>query len=155
MTAPTEADWLGLLLATESHQQHEWPWLAAVVQNRVAHQRWPETIQKVVLQPWQFSHFNAYQDSGLWGRVLWDAVVEGVHGRPVDRHLVATAGQCAEWCLGLPAWRAPVGPRVCFYYSPVSMKPQGQEPWWWSEEVGREFTPPGIDPWRFIFGDMA
>ena len=155
MTPPTAADWLGLLLVTESNQPHEWRPIAQVVQNRMQHPRWPDTLERVILEPWQFSHFNPYQDSGLRGRELYEAVVEGEKARPIHRGWLEKGVECACWILTREPWEAPFGPGVLFYYSPVSREPQGEQPWWWEEEVGREFTPSGIDPWRFVFGELA
>lgn len=154
MSHPGAAEWLGLCLVTESNLPHEWSSIAQVIRNRAEHRRWPESIRDVILEPSQYSHFNPYQDLELEDRELYEAVVAGKKGRRLDRVLLAQAVECARWALSLPPWRAPFGPKVCFYYSPVSMSPPGKAPWWWGAEVGRGFTPPGINPWRFIFGEM-
>lgn len=151
---PTPAEWLGLCLVTESNLPHEWPPVAEVIQNRTYHRRWPETIRDVVLEPSQFSHFNAYQGLDLEDPELYAAVVAGAKGHRLDKVLLTQAVECAKWSLELPRWRRQFGPKVCFYYSPISMKPRGKAPWWWSKEIKREITPAGVNPWRFRFGEM-
>lgn len=150
----TPAEWLGLTLVTESEYPHEWPYIAAVIRNRVAHPRWPDTIRDVVLQKSQFSHFNDYQGLGLDDAGLYQAVVEGRKARALSPSFVALAVGFAAWCQALPMDRLPFGPKVCFYYSPRSMKDE-KSPWWWEKEVKREIIPPGVDPRRFRFGEMG
>lgn len=158
MTRPTDAEWLGLCLVTESNLPHEWRPIARVIRNRVGHKRWPNSIRDVILQPMQFSHFNPFiKEEWENDRALYDAVVDGAanYGRAINLDLLVIAVEAAEDLLEEPPWRAPFGPKVCFYYSPISMQPKGKAPWWWPKEVKRAIELPGIDPYRFQWGEMA
>lgn len=157
MNQVTDADWLGLCIATETNLAHEMPPVARVIRNRVAHRRWPNTIRDVILQPKQFSHFNPFLEAEWDGdEDLYRAVVEGRanYGKRIDSDLLGLATSAAHDLLDEPPWRAPFGPKVCFYYSPVSMQPRGKKPWWWDKEIKRTIELPGIDPYRFRFGEM-
>ena len=142
---PTPEEWLGQLLQTESNQPHEWPAIAWVVRNRVeARNQWASTYAGTILWPRQFSHYNDLhhlEDPAL--------IFERVAERYPER---ADACACAAHVMAAPRWEAPFGPKVYYYYSPVSMKPAGRAPPWnWA--ILRPFTLAGIDPWRFVFAE--
>ncbi len=141
----TDADWLGLLCRTESGQGHEWPYLAWTVRNRVrvglAHFG-GETYSGVIRKPWQFSAFNATKDMADG-----DAFVATFERYPHDQ--LAPAIACAQWVLSLPDSACPFAPDVYYFFSLRSMRPPGRLPGWATHM--ERFTPPGVDPWRWIF----
>lgn len=153
---PTPARWLGAVLRSESDRPVEWPLLAAVICNRVKAKGWPDTLVGVLRQRWQFSALNSTAHMGddeAWIRLLDTYAGESV-GDPENDLVEAIA--CAEHFLRLPRWSWPVamGPGVCNYYSPESMKPPYRVPDWnWL--TLRAFTVPGIDPARFVFAETV
>lgn len=157
MTRPSDADWVGLLLVTEAARKSErpaWGAICAVVRNRVASHRYPNTVEAVILQRYQFSRFSDWfheLDEGgpdaVWNAALAWVVKGGMTA------LLHEATDFAAKALALPAGAAPFGPRALYYFSPVSMKPAGKRPWWWEDEVAREVPVPGVDPRRFVFGE--
>jgi hypothetical protein len=156
MPRPSEADWLALCLITESNQAHEWPCIAWTVRNRMRAKRFPNTVRGVVLQPQQFSHFNAFVGFVGTDAELLEAVLAGRATRgkvdPLSRELYALAQQAAVDLLEEPVWRRPFGPAVCHYWSPIGMKPRNRKPAW-APDAKRLFTPSGIDPERFVYAE--
>ena len=156
MSAPTEADWLAVCLVTESNQPDEWPFIAWCVRNRVDSKRYPGTVRDVVLQRWQFSHFNAFRSFKGDDEELLEAVLAGKgtdeNVKPLSRSLYALAQKAAREFLEEPVWRRPFGPAVCHYWSPVSMRPRGAKPKW-APQAKRLFTPSGVDPDRFVYAE--
>ncbi len=155
MTSPTSAQWLGLLLVTESNQPHEWPAIAWVVRNRVAMpRRFRSTVEGVVLQPKQFSRFNDWAPTLADGGpdAVWDAAMAWCRAQHLDL-LRSHAEQVAAEVLSAPPTSAPFGPLVLHYYSPRSMVPAFSVPPWWWTEIAREVPVPGVDPNRFRFGE--
>ncbi|HKV10722.1 MAG TPA: cell wall hydrolase [Thermoanaerobaculia bacterium] len=146
-----EAEWLALCLASESNEPREWPLIAWVIRNRVESARYPETYRGVVLQPKQFSYFNALT-AGPENRsleLIWTEAMKGYAGDIYRRHSEELTA-CARAVIQAPNWRRPFGPDVMHYYSPISMKPRGSAPAW-APKAKRLFTPSGIDPQRFVF----
>jgi len=151
-----EALWLGLVGATETDRPEEWPLVQWAVRRRVeAKGRFRDDVagvvtveqyDDVVLDDWQFSAFNAYRNRAD----TWSIYREVSQTIPPQR--VALATDCAKWVLGTPERGAPFGPRVYYFYSPISMKPPGSLPKWNWEKL-RRFAMPGIDPYRFVFAE--
>lgn len=154
MSHPTPEQWLGLLLVTESNRPHEWPAIAWVVRNRVASRRFPSTVEKVVLQPSQFSRFNDWRHELAEGgpAAVWDAACHWSTVQGLD-HLRHLAEIEATEVLDMPPGSGPFGQKVLHYYSPRSMRPPHSVPGWWWTEIVREVPVPGIDPDRFRFGE--
>lgn len=146
-----ETEWLALCVASETNQPHEWPYVAWAIRNRVEAKKFPNTYEGVILQPWQFSYFNAWTTGKgkLSGSALVAAVKSGYAGRAYAARRKELEA-CAAAVMAAPPWQAPFGADVMHYYSPVSMNPAGSEPAW-ADEAKRLFTPPGVDPERFVF----
>ena len=76
-----QLDDLSLLTALVMGEAEAEPFLgkiavACVVKNRLDDNRWPDTWQEVMLQPWQFSCFNTALlrpeiTMEHWGRIAW------------------------------------------------------------------------------------
>lgn len=170
----TDADWAGLCALTESNRPEEQEYVLWVIRSRVVSPRFPNTYEEVVLQPKQFSAFNLFTEHPAetsHGRVF-DAIAAR-QGRISS--LLGTV-HLAEKILGQVATLNPFAPplltpkseepdfgvafneglnrarNVLHYYSPVSMKPPGSAPVW-AKTAKYLFTPPGIDPNRFIFAE--
>jgi hypothetical protein len=140
-TALSREKWLGLVARSESEQPHEWPFVMAVVMNRVEQTGWPDAVHEVVLEPLQFSGFNdTYGDP--------DDKFEQVAARYPEDQLEAAFG-CARWFLAIPALRRPFGRGACWFFSPRSMVPPGKSPAW--AKALRICSAPGVDTWRFLF----
>ena len=84
--------------------------IAHVILNRVADKHWPATVEGVILQPWQFSSFNAKDPNAVKypsdGSVIWDACLE-IAANPGDD---PTGGaNHYESCMPvtMPAWADP------------------------------------------------
>jgi hypothetical protein len=153
---PTGLDWLALCLCTESNRPEEWPAIAQVVENRRRTGRWGDTYKSVVLARMQFSAFNKYTAPGAryHEETIFNAVVVGV-GYVVL--LMRAAGYVAENEPGgglstMQDWADEVSRETLHYYSPVSMKPPGSKPPW-AAQAKRLYTPPGLDPERFVFAE--
>jgi len=143
-----DAEWLGACMASESNEPHEGPFIGWVVRNRVeAEGRYPNRYAEVIRQPWQFSYWNDYADIVRHEQ----AFVEASKGR--IRHQLERAEDCARWLLEIPSSHRPI-PADCFYFwSPVSMVPQGRSPKW---ARGLEWlTVPGVSGYRFTFAREA
>lgn len=142
-------EWLGLLLRSESDQPHEWIPLAWVVRNRVeeAGGRYPAAYRDVILQPKQFSYFNAF--IGLDPATTYDRARAGYAGDSVlwpDNDL-RFAEQCAMAIMAAPRWQAPFSARVYTFWAPAAMKPAGSDPSWATDY--RVLQLPGIPRWKF------
>lgn len=155
----TPADWAGLCALAETSRPDEQEYVLWVIRNRVESPRFPDTYERVILQPKQFSAFNAFTSSKvlLAGplRIFNEkateyaaaALLAAVH--LAENVLAASLGQD----LLLPTRADQNGWLwTCHYYSPVSMKPPGSAPAW-AKSAKRLFTPPGIDPQRFVFAE--
>lgn len=157
-----ETEFLALCAVSESDEPHEWPYIMWVIRNRVENLRYPNSIVDVVLQRKQFSYWNYFLDLELPVDVIADAALEGRlprDGQPgMGRRIRSLGAQypeayaCAEKVLDKTEWERPFSRDVVFFYSPVSMS-GGNEPWWWEADVGFSFTPSGVDPQRFVFGE--
>lgn len=144
MIEPMDLDWLALCLVTESNRPEEWPAIAQVIENRLKTGRWGKTLRDVVLAPMQFSAFNRYMPPdprrGTPGMFRTMA-------RSEDALLLMHAAR-GDWS---GPW-AGITKETLHYYSPVSMKPPGSKPAW-AAQAKRVYTPPGIDPERFVFAE--
>lgn len=178
----TPADWAGLCALTETNRPEEQEFVLWVIRNRVASPRFPDTYEGVVLQPRQFSAFNAYPlndfdpptifnitahkynptmllaaihlgEKVLAADVRLSPFVAFFRGAPASGDLqTATEVLMAEtddFHKALAHAR-----EVLHYFSPVSMKPMGSAPAW-AKSAKRLFTPPGIDPARFVFAEAV
>jgi len=161
----TPEEWAALTLVTESDQPHEWWPIAWVLRYRVASQRFPDTMKEVVLQERHFSAWNPWTHGKFKGKFpleeIWHELWKTLD-QATQEKLYPVALQCASLILprpatgsaptlqGQPAWQAPFGPEVCWYYSPEKMIPKGTAPTW-AAKAARTFTPSGIDPARFVF----
>lgn len=150
----TDAQWLGLLIRSESDQPHEWLPIGWVVRNRAESSSYPDTYVEVIRQRVQFSHFNGSfgeSDDAAY-RITRNSYAGDSSGWPENN--LDRAEACAAAVLAAPRWQCPFGHRVLHYYSPVSMIPAGRVPGWnWS--ILRPFTISGIDPQRFIFAESV
>lgn len=149
--------WTGLCLRTESDRPSEWPFIAWVIRRRVESPRYPDTYPEVVLQYRQFSAFNAYVlRSGL--KRSETETFDQIAGKYPARQLLLAADVARSVILSIgedsiiESDRPPFGPDVMHYYSPVSMVPAGSRPSW-APTAKRLFTPPGVDPRRFVFAE--
>lgn len=151
---PTEAQWLGLCIRSETDQPHEFQAIGWAIRNRVLSARYPNLYQAVVLSRKQFSYFNQFSALVNDPDALYAAAVKGYAGdnRGWDENDLADAQECAEELIVTPRWRAPFGHLVTHYWSPVSMSPKGSAPPW-AKSAKRTFTPSGIDPARFVFAE--
>lgn len=154
--------WKALCLCTESNRPEEWPYISEVIDNRVLSPRYPNSVRDVVLQPKQFSAFNAWTGkkttaTAIGYRGLYNEVFDAHVG---DAALLALAVEDVICAFGWGRWGKHgviVDPvefpsSVLHYYSPISMKPKGSAPAW-AKQAKRLFTPPGIDPERFVFAE--
>lgn len=171
----TDADWAGLCAITETNRPEEQEYVLWVIRNRVESGRFGKGYEGVVLAPKQFSAFNGFTAHGTGRPYIFNSVAS----LRLPEDLLA-AVHLAEKVLDelpegnlfydLPARRLG-GTRddrmtdnlnaeaalkraqtVCHYWSPVSMKPAGSRPPW-ASSAKRLFTPPGIDPERFVFAE--
>lgn len=158
MTAPTAAQWLGMLLVTEAARPREhaaWPAICWVVRNRVATpRRFRSTVEGCLLQPKQFSRFNDWEDQLADGGpdAVWDAACAWTRRQHLDP-IRWDAEEVAAEVLAAPVESRPFGAKVLHYYSPVSMRPAFSAPSWWWDEIAREVPIPGVDPNDFRFGE--
>lgn len=175
--ALTDADWAGLCALTETNHPEEQLYVLWVIRNRVESGRFPNNFEGVVLQPMQFSAFNRWTKNGVQHppEAIFDLVAAREDNNLSDllaavhlaEEVLATDDDTTEnpftaldrppsveWLrtgVGDPGERVDVK-AICHYWSPVSMKPPGSRPPW-APSAKRLFTPPGIDPERFIFAE--
>lgn len=136
-------------MVSESNDPEEWQYIGWVVRNRVeAKGRFRDTYQAVIRQPMQFSYWNKFSHLGDVDAYA-AAKADGSRIAPQ----LAKAEEYAKWVLATPREYAPFGPTVYYFWSPISMSPEGRLPTW-AKKLKR-FTPAGIDPWRFIFAHEA
>ena len=136
----TEHEMVGICCLSEcGNNPHEWPYIAQVIYNRVRSPKFPDTVCKVILQPYQFSAFN--DDEGF------DDVVAGWGPGTIQ-----AAVACAQWVSYSNIQQLPIlPPTVLHFWSPQSMQPRWSAPSWASGM--KWIVPPGIDSRRFIFGE--
>lgn len=144
MIEPTDLDWLALCLVTESNRPEEWPAIAQVIENRRGDRRWGNTYRAVILAVKQFSAFNDVSRARP-SREIWRAVA-----KDQDTLLLLHAAEYIG--KGFDHWTNDITRATLHYYSPVSMKPPGSKPPW-AAQAKRLYTPPGIDPERFVFAE--
>jgi hypothetical protein len=160
---PLDHHWLALCLCTESNRRTEWPLIAAVIQNRVRSKRYPDDWVGVILQPMQFSAFNAFTKNRLPVKStieLETALFEGVASKVVRAFGGSVMLAHAIDHAALMLERDADGHRITdlittvthHYFSPVSMVPKGKPPAW-AKSASRLYTPEGIDPQRFVFAE--
>lgn len=155
---PLEHHWLALCLCTESNRRREWPLIAQVIYNRVASPRYPDTAEGVILQRMQFSAFNPFTTKA---RVQWKPAYRFkmvFEGSAIDPLLFVYATDMAAQIVGLhdaedtkTRISYDITPQTLHYWSPISM-PKGKRPAW-APSASRLYTPPGIDPDRFVFAE--
>lgn len=157
---PRPHHWLGLCLATESNRQAEWPLIGQVIYNRVASNRYPDTLEGVILQRSQFSAFNLWTKASAPPADTWNAVAGRVCIQVGGALLLAYAIDAAARMDELMSDEAAEVRRISFditpetlhYWSPVSMVPKGRKPAW-APSASRIYSAPGIDPERFQFAE--
>lgn len=152
----------GLCLVTESNLPHEWPAILQVILYRVASPRYPDTVEGVILQRKQFSRLNELTGVTARPTLIYSIVAKADIGSgKISPLLLAHAQDFCAWLYTAPSggpWEVTVTGLVCpdispetlHYYSPVSMVPKGSAPAW-AKTAKRLYTPPGIDPERFVF----
>ncbi len=139
----SETLWLARCIYSESDQPHEQELVAWVVRNRVATAyRGQRTYQDVVLDPRQFSAFNA--DSPHRARYLG---LEPSSRAPGWRRALLIASH-VRWA---PWERRPFGVTVRHFYSEASMVGRREPTWAVGESPVRANRPYEIDPYRFRF----
>lgn len=148
-------DWLALVTVTESNLPHEYAYLQWVMRNRVESPRFPDTYRDMLMQPRQFSALNRWcsDRNQIKGQLQPDEIWRLLFASrdAVEREkLFPLALACAKEVLAAPRWRAPFDPEVLHYYSPQSMIPKGAVPAW-AKAAAWQFTPPGVNPQRFVF----
>jgi hypothetical protein len=137
---------VGLCALTEcGFVPHEWPHIIQVIYNRVDHPSYPDSVERVILQPKQFSRFNAFtnrQPEHVFPQLA-------TFYRESQR---VAAANCAAWVELLEHGEL-LPPTVLHFWSPQSMVPKWSAPSWASKM--RWIVPAGIDARRFIFGDSG
>lgn len=147
---PTDLDWLALCLVTESNRPKEWSAIAQVIENRRETGRWGDSYMSVVTAKRQFSAFNGRSATAL----SFDLMTS--HESPIV--LMHAAVFVTENEPGAPlsdpsqTWTLVISAATLHYYSPISMKPSGSKPAW-ASSAKRLYTPPWIDPERFVFAE--
>lgn len=150
-----DPSWLALCLLTETNKGHEAPFVAQVVLNRLRSRSYPNTLEDVILQPWQFSAFNKWT-TGEEPSSPEDAFHE-VYDRSAklaQRHWQLFL-ECSEAMLSLPEECPILPPKTLNYWSPVSMVPKGSLPRRWNWSILRCFEVPGIDVRRFVWAETV
>lgn len=149
---PTDYQWLGLVIRSESDQPHEWSYIAWSIRNRVLSSRYPNLYESVILSRKQFSYFNQFENLGADRVKIYDAALKGYAGDSSgwSENNLKEAEACAREVISSPRYKAPFHIDVMHYYSPISMKPAGSKPAWISS-AKRLITPSGVDPMRFVF----
>lgn len=145
--------WLAYCLLTEADRLEEWWHVGWVVRNRVESARHPSTYWQVILQPQQFSWFNGLTADRSDEVAAFAEVEASPRFSGFGPRTVAAAEYVAGELITARRERAPFGSDVRHYWSPVSMRPQGSRPGW--SQGARCFTPPGLDPWRFVFAEAV
>lgn len=160
---------------TETNRPEEQVFVLWVIRNRVESGRFGKDYEGVVLAPKQFSAFNGFTAHGTGQPYIFNSVaslrlpedlLDAVHlaekvlaeyiqnnpfySLPPARPGSSRDDRMADNLAAVAALKA--AESVCHYWSPVSMKPPGSRPSW-ASSAKRLFTPPGIDPERFIFAE--
>jgi hypothetical protein len=148
---PTDADWLALCLVTESNRPAEWPAIAQVIENRRRSGRWGKTYRDVILARMQFSAFNSRTAGKITDYSLVFELMAD-HERPLL--LMHAAAMAHRGPLDDAGWDNRITLATMHYYSPVSMRPAGSRPAW-AKAAKRLYTPPGVDPERFVFAESV
>lgn len=116
---PVEKDWLARTIWGEARGDGAAGMraVAAVIMNRVASRRYPNTVQGVVLQPWQFSMWIAGEPNGAAARAVTDA----------DRNFRTALGIAED---ALTGRLSDPTDGATLYYAPAAMVPAGSTPRW-------------------------
>jgi hypothetical protein len=136
-----EVLWLARCVYSESDRAHEQRLVAWVVRNRVETQYRGESYREVVLEPRQFSAFNAPS-------------LRRNHILSLDAYSVSTSWRQAL-AIALDVYLAPEAERpfsvtTRHFYSPISME-GGRTPHWALDATPLSAARLGIDPYRFKF----
>jgi hypothetical protein len=162
-----DARWLALAIATEDIHSTEQSWIGRVIRNRKeTSYRWKTDYLKVVLDRYQFSHFNPWVKVGDAGPLavlsddeLFEAIIKGTFGGVhLSRRLTSgelwDAAEVASRVL-LEPWPHPdCPPDTLHFYAPRSMRPRGSRPVW-AKTAKRLWTPEGCDPDRLVLAQGA
>lgn len=154
MSTPAPS-WLALATMTETDKGHEAPFVMQVILNRLRAPGFGDTLEEVILQPWQFSYFNPWTKFGVPDDT--DAVFQETYrtkARGAQRRWTLFL-RCAEAMLELPEDCPILPPKTLNYWSPVSMLPKGSLPRGWNWNILKCFEVPGIDPRRFIWAETV
>ncbi len=138
-----EVTWLARCLVTESNRPREQWYVAWVVRNRVETRFAGATYREVVLEPFQFSAFNAPSPARSAALALNQAS-EAPHWREAVR-IALTVSQASEE-------RRPFPVSVRHFYSPVSME-GGRTPTWAQNRTPVALNDATISNQRFRFYD--
>lgn len=141
--------WAALCARSESNQSHEWPAILTVIRNRVEDKGYPEIVEDVVRQPFQFSYFNPWARKDLESQDVFEEARKGYPGRDYE-----TVRAAAQHVFDSPRWALPFGRKVLNFWSPVSMDPAYSLPDW-NWDILRCFEVSGIDPTRFVFAETV
>lgn len=116
---PVEKDWLARTIWGEGRGEGASGMraIAAVIMNRVAHRRYPSTVQGVVRQPQHFSMWNAGEPNGIAASAVTDA--DAAFRTALQIADDALSGRLVD----------PTG-GATMYYSPSAMVPKGSVPGW-------------------------
>lgn len=136
-----EVLWLARCVYSESDRAHEQRLVAWVVRNRVETQYRGSSYREVVLEPRQFSAFNAPS-------------LRRNHILSLNAYSVSTSWRQAL-AIALDVYLAPEAQRpfpvtTRHFYSPISMD-GGRTPYWALDATPLSAARLGIDPYRFKF----
>jgi hypothetical protein len=146
------ADHLALLLVTESDRPEEWPFIAQVVLNRVRTTGYPDTLEGVIYQRYQFSFYNPWTKAKLPHEDVYQKARQQKGARATR---LSVARVCAEAMLAMPPACELLPRGTVNYWSPVSMLPKGSLPRGWNWNILRCFTVPGIEASRFVWAQTV
>lgn len=147
----TETQWLKLGMASETNLVHEFKYIGWCIKSRViGRNRFPNTYRDVILQPKQFSYFNPWTGQDVLDDTeLYNLALQGYAGKILKAN-EGILEYGARVIINSNWWDAPFGLDVTHYYSPISMVPKFKPPSW-MKQAKYSFTPPGVDPQRFVF----
>ncbi len=138
-----EVTWLARCLVTESNRPREQWYVAWVVRNRVETRFAGATYREVVLEPFQFSAFNA-PSAARDAALALTPRSEAPHWREAVR-IALTVSQA-------PVERRPFPVTVRHFYSPISMEGD-RTPTWAQGRTPVALNDPTISDRRFRFYD--
>lgn len=166
--------WAALCAASESAVPLEQRYILGVVFNRRrTGYRGKRTLKEVVLDPKQFSHFNAWDGEATIFEyyMLGSTATRQRLTRPLDKEfwpaldLALEVSEINASALRLEAHPARLlevsardgstdrlSPLVRHFYAPRSMRPAGSRPAW-ASTASRLWTPEGVDPDRLVLAE--